>query len=159
MALNRRIDFAITKLMDKTDLRPDYPNGLLWTGATYDRRYGKWRNPLISLLEDNEHQPRFMRTHRLVYLLSNIEQFPDYRLPQTDKHDDRLDVSHLCHNTLCIKLDHLVLEKHIVNNSRKVCKHLGTCNHTHKPACLLNEWYALDIVLDLLNTLKLTPPT
>ena len=94
-----------------------------------------------------------------ISLLSNIEQFPDYRLPQTDKNDDRLDVSQLCHNTLCIKLDHLVLEKHIVNKSRKVCKHLGTCNHTHEPACLLNEWYALDIVLDLLITIKLTPPT
>lgn len=32
-----------------------------------------------------------------------------------------LHVSHLCHNTLCIKPEHLSLEPHYVNNGRKDC--------------------------------------
>ena len=37
------------------------------------------------------------------------------------------DVSHLCHNTLCINPEHLVQESHGWNNSRMTCVSVGKC--------------------------------
>ena len=106
---------------------------VLWKGATYDGLYGKMRNPLSKL----PNQPSYMRTHRLVYLLNNIHQYNNLFLPKTDEFGCNLDVSHVCHNTLCINIAHLALESHHINCSRKHCVDIGRCNGEHEPACLL----------------------
>ena len=46
-------------------------------------------------------------------------------------------VSHLCHQTLCVKHDHLVLESKALNNERKHCLDQGLCTENHKPVCIL----------------------
>ena len=40
---------------------------------------------------------------------------------RVDQHDNILEVSHLCHQTLCVKPDHVVLESKALNNERKHC--------------------------------------
>lgn len=52
-----------------------------------------------------------IRVHRLMYMLANS----NFDLTS------QLDVSHLCHNSLCVNEDHLSLEPHTVNNSRRHC--------------------------------------
>ena len=38
-----------------------------------------------------------------------------------------VDVSHLCHNSMCIKAEHLSLEPHHINNNRQFCKSKQQC--------------------------------
>lgn len=46
------------------------------------------------------------------------------------------DVSHLCHQKLCINIEHLVLEPRGVNNSRQICNNQQSCTRTHEPFCI-----------------------
>ena len=54
------------------------------------------------------------------------------------------DVSHLCHNKLCVYTPHLNLESSQTNNARKSCVHSGVCSrhpkgdNTFEPDCLLH---------------------
>jgi hypothetical protein len=63
-----------------------------------------------------------------------------------DNWDSSLHVSHLCHNTKCVRPDHLVLETPEVNNTRNQCTELrcvgctvSLTNCVHRPACLLTQ--------------------
>ena len=51
------------------------------------------------------------RVHRLAYMLHHKE----WELPP-DMH-----CSHLCHNSLCINVNHLILETPFVNGNRRQC--------------------------------------
>lgn len=123
----------LDKIYDKCDHDYGIFNCLIWTGATYDDKYGKMRNPLKKYKD----QPTYMRTHRMVYLLHNIEHFKSGFLPKSDSNGDNLDVSHICHNTLCVNINHLTLESHLINCSRNECVSLGKCTDQHFPACLI----------------------
>lgn len=69
-------------------------------------------------------------THRLAYML----KYRNYDLPR------QFDVSHLCHNSLCINPDHLTLEPHNVNNNRIHCVNENKCfGHQPYKDCLLNQ--------------------
>jgi len=46
--------------------------------------------------------------------------------------DGALEVSHLCHEPLCINAEHLSLESHSCNTDRLRCVNRGLC-HGHKP--------------------------
>lgn len=46
------------------------------------------------------------------------------------KPDINMDVSHLCHNSLCLNVDHLSLEPKSVNKSRSKCLNKEICS-TH----------------------------
>ena len=43
----------------------------------------------------------------------------------------QLEVSHICHNTRCVNIDHLSLEPHIINELRRSCKLNGFCHKRH----------------------------
>ena len=47
-----------------------------------------------------------------------------------------LQVSHLCHNCLCVNVAHLVAEEGSYNRGRMVCREAGYCIG-HQPPCLL----------------------
>ena len=127
----------IPAILSKISSHCDTPVGMygcaIWRGGTYDGFYGKMRNPLSFLMN----QPEYMRVHRLVYLLHNITHFPALLLRREDSNGITLDVSHICHNTLCVNISHLVLEPHSVNLSRKICVNSHKCCHNHTPACLI----------------------
>ncbi len=85
---------------------------LNWTGYIV-RGYGrinvnlgsKWQNFTI---------------HRLAYVLHK-------RCTPTSI--TNLDISHLCHNPMCVAESHLSAEPHSVNSSRTMCKNIGRCIH------------------------------
>lgn len=67
--------------------------------------------------------------HRLMYLLHSDHE----------NLDPNMHVSHICHNSLCINIEHLSYEEPHINNSRKVCTNLHppACqHHENKPDCI-----------------------
>ena len=59
-----------------------------------------------------------LKAHRAVFAMSQ----PDVYLMSPND-----DVSHLCFNKNCVKVNHLSLEPHSVNNKRLPCKNDGQC--------------------------------
>ena len=53
--------------------------------------------------------------------------FENGRIIKQSNHD----MSHLCHNRICINPKHLVYEPRWVNNARKTCVKEGQCNGHH----------------------------
>jgi ribosomal protein S16 len=58
-----------------------------------------------------------LRVHRLQMYIHN-----GCRAIDTVQH-----VSHLCHNKLCVRIEHLSLETAQINNNRQICKNNGEC--------------------------------
>lgn len=92
---------------------------------------------------------------RVRYGMVNVSWFPNRPLPKRTKlhaHkiaymaytgnldiDPELHVSHRCHVSTCVLVQHLSLEPADVNNSRKQCVSLGYClDHTPHPPCIFN---------------------
>ena len=73
------------------------------------------------------------RVHRLQYMVMNRI----LEIPRTDENGSLLDVSHLCHNSVCVTPEHLILELHSKNMERRSCKAQGLCTKNHTPHCLL----------------------
>jgi len=118
------------KLKQKTVLAP---NGqcLLWTGtrcrlaggseSQYGIIYAKCKQ-----LGGGGLGWRSMRVHRFAYMLHvKSELSPE------------MHCSHLCHNSLCINVDHLILETPFVNGNRKLCAREKKCiGHAQSPPCI-----------------------
>ena len=75
------------------------------------------------------------RTHRLSFMLS--KKLLRHQLPRRSASGEPLEVSHLCHNSICIKAEHLVLEPHSINMERMGCRIRQLCTRGHSPFCLL----------------------
>jgi len=84
---------------------------LFWTGATDRYGYGVHRVVL------NRKRLK-LHVHRLAFFLSE----PHFRPLSPQFH-----VSHICHNKLCLRSEHLSYETASVNNLRKVCRLNGQC--------------------------------
>ena len=76
-----------------------------------------------------------MGAHRLSYLVS-IRTF-NKDLPRHNAHGEILNVSHLCHNKLCLNPQHLCLETNIVNRERQHCVNQNSCTMAHQPHCII----------------------
>lgn len=98
---------------------------ILWTGSTDRHGYGKKK------VKWPEGDQKVERVHRVAYMLNTRL----VSLPHSDASGAFLDVSHICHNKLCINPDHLVLETHLANMSRIHCHYSGVCSLEHSPAC------------------------
>lgn len=69
-----------------------------------------------------------LKAHRVMFALNS----PDVTLT-SDMH-----VSHLCHNRLCVRVQHLSYEPQLINNKRLVCKNDGECfGHYGYKDCIL----------------------
>jgi len=78
--------------------------------------------------------------HRLHYMLHHKQHIA---------YDEENEISHLCHNPLCIEINHLSLEPHSINLERKECKITGSCRkHNNFPDCVICKSYVI-IVKDL----------
>jgi hypothetical protein len=100
---------------------------VLWHGAVKSQKIPPYGVINIKF----EQVWKTISVHRLKYMLThNI-----YPLEA----DINLDISHLCHNSLCINEHHLSMEPRYVNNNRIACKGNGACwGHEQYPECLLN---------------------
>lgn len=76
---------------------------------------------------------RTFSVHRLVLVFSRGWHLDDIS-------DDGIEVSHLCHNSLCVNPQHLSYEPHQVNTIRRACVNAGRCTGHFGvyPACLLH---------------------
>ena len=62
-----------------------------------------------------------LKAHRVMFAMAN----PNITLAAS------MDVSHLCHNKLCVSPEHLSYEPYSINNNRMVCKNEGECHSHH----------------------------
>ena len=116
----------LAKLRKKSRLQPS-THCLLWTGCLKKTKgrggdYGR-----MNVLVPGCHSRTRMSVHRLAYIVhtKNLTISQQY------------DVSHLCHNSLCVNFDHLSLEPHSVNNARKTCRKQKACTgHGPHPECM-----------------------
>lgn len=100
-----------------------------WSGAREHGIYGK-----KSVLWPDGSKT-MERTHRLSYML--FRKLLREEMPHFNQNGERLDVSHICHNGICLRVEHLVLEPHSTNMERMGCKMRNICTHAHYPYCLL----------------------
>ena len=112
-----------TKLQDKSALGENR-ECIIWTGtSTPNGKYG-----IINCRFPGAIGWKSVYVHRLAYMIEHQSAY----LPAVD-------VSHLCHNTSCINVTHLVLEPHGFNNSRQTCVSKGECvgHIAPLPPCLV----------------------
>ncbi len=102
-------------------ISPENENGcFLWTGpknkcksSREDACYGRIRARF-----PDDTKSRHYYAHRLTYMIHhNITSIPH-----------NLHISHLCHNTLCVNIQHLSAEPQYVNNTRQRCSCDGVCS-------------------------------
>lgn len=99
-----------------------------WEGAVFQPGgYGK------IAVQMKDKRRKYYRVHRLVYMIQNNMA----AIPVQDDCGHRLEISHICHQKLCVKPEHLVLETHEVNMERLHCKVQRLCTKSHQPHCLL----------------------
>lgn len=98
---------------------------LIWHGQTKSK-YGIQQ---VSWFPGDELRPPRMRrmyAHRVAYIVA-------YGKELTPKHD----ISHLCHEPLCVEISHLSSEPHSINNNRQHCKNIGRClGHSGYAPCI-----------------------
>jgi hypothetical protein len=97
---------------------------MFWNGAV-SKGYG------IQKLTLPDHTQIVRTAHRILYMchIKSIDI------------DKKMDVSHLCHQKLCININHLHLEPHDTNMSRRECQIAGHCiaRLKHNPPCIFPE--------------------
>ena len=116
------------KLYYKSDFSDGEKGCIMWTGARYASGYGytdvKWPS-------GEKTRERIHRFSYMVYYKKTKDEIPKYGGP------DELECSHLCGNKCCINAEHLVFEKHDINQERIHCRNQGLCCKCHKPYCIL----------------------
>ena len=101
---------------------------ITWTGAL--DRHGYGRKAVV--WPDGKKSE--VGVHRLVYMAKQDLMWDE--IPTNDGGGHPLDVSHLCHNKVCVNTEHLTLERREVNNDRVHCFHQHRCSRWHDPHCL-----------------------
>lgn len=117
-----------------------------WTGSVNKSGYAD-----IYLRLPNQKKKFHTYAHRGVYMLEHrlIE------IPRIDNNGSKLEVSHLCNNKICLKLQHLNLETSALNRERKMCHRSGMCIG-HNPTCIFNVMVGiLDQINDVIRKLRL----
>ena len=102
-------------------------NCLIWTGASVKKAHSlSYGVAYIKPPEGKRKKSYYV--HRLALFIEN-------NIFTTPRH---LEVSHLCHRSLCIQANHLSLEPHHVNNNRIHCKMFKYCTgHPPYRDCIL----------------------
>lgn len=100
---------------------------VLWTGPKMNKNGTEYGYKYVRM--PNQRRKSRQYTHRLAYMYKHATNV----LPRG------LDVSHLCHSSLCVNPLHLALEPHHINNNRIHCANAGEClGHPQYKNCLLN---------------------
>ena len=117
------------KLMRNSNIEGNL-NCRIWKGTTKVSRgttYGVIRLKVMN--NEGTSQWKTYNVHRVAYRV-----FVKLDIPSD------LNVSHICHNSLCINTDHLSLEPAHINNNRNFCRNRGRC-YKHEPfaKCLFGK--------------------
>ena len=97
---------------------------ILWSGSSDRHGYGR---KTVTWCTTGKHKVEL--AHRVAYMLH--KKVTD--LYRTNDAGDLMDVSHLCHEKLCINPDHLVFERHVMlvldlEAARRSILHLAFCD-------------------------------
>lgn len=112
------------KLKKKSKHQPGENSCVLWTGNVSYSGYG-----LQSVKWPVEGR-KLEKAHRVALMVERC-------LTRSQFRDVEGEVSHLCHNKLCVNTAHLVIEQHCINQERIHCFLLGRCTEAHSPLCLM----------------------
>lgn len=100
----------------------------LWIGArTSNGLYGRKQ---VTFPDGNR---KLMRISRVVQMVKGHMLY----VPAVNDEGHIIEMSHLCHNSLCVNPDHLILELRNTNAERKLCKNQGFCTENHNPLCIM----------------------
>lgn len=106
---------------------------LIWEGGKEDRSRGRDGSLFYGFVKIKiPMNDRIMkiRVHRLSFFLHNSQTHDLFDIDQ---------VSHLCHNSLCIDPNHLSREPAATNNQRKSCNSNQNCTgHEPYPDCIFH---------------------
>jgi hypothetical protein len=120
------IDKYAGKLSENAHLAPNNAC-IIWHGTVKSQKDPPYGVICIKV----EQVWKSVGVHRLKYMLANNIH--------PNELDGDQDVSHLCHNSLCINIDHLSLEPRHINNNRIACKGRGFCfEHDQYPPCMMD---------------------
>ena len=86
-------DVLLHKVMGKSEYIGNTHSCIIWKGAQNDNGYGRMRNSFINLPNQSTH----VKTHRLVYLIHNFEQYRD-GIPRYDMHSHDLELTNIVQN-------------------------------------------------------------
>lgn len=120
---------------------PGTPAGcIMWTGATDREGYGRIK--VTWSLPGGTTAAKYERAPRIAFMVKvGINSKSDFPQPgvTADGKPDPLEVSHLCHQRLCVNPDHLILEPGSVNSGRRHCHAQNRCckDHERYPNCLI----------------------
>ena len=108
---------------------PNMKKCRIWTGNMKKSRFQHGKYGHIKIKFPGRNKSTVMNVHRLLVMIN----MGTYSI------DSHLDASHLCHNSLCCNVEHIVLEPRTVNLARRVCNAENACSgHGTFPNCLLN---------------------
>jgi len=123
-----------------TDLEKSFAIGRIRRKTVADGNCSVWRGGVtskephygvINLKMSCCRRRKTWRVHRLVYFLEHsLDELKESNF-------DSNDVSHICHNSLCVDITHLTLESRGQNCNRRACKNDGECNEHEGPNCIL----------------------
>lgn len=113
------------KIITKSDLAQDGSECRLWRGAVEHKGNNVSYGKINVKIEDKW---KVIHVHRVAYMAA-------YEIIINQNMGD---VSHLCHNTLCVNVDHMALEPHSVNMDRCICRNMNRCRgHLPYRKCML----------------------
>ncbi len=122
------------KLLTKFDRKIGPPTGqygcLEWQGARDRCGYGR-----IFVFWPGREKEMEEKAHRVAFYLQY--QLSPTEFKWTDAEGRPAECSHVCHNPSCVRIDHLIIERHSSNMERIHCRQQGTCSKTHKPYCMI----------------------
>ena len=94
----------------------------------YTGRYVPGR-PTVRMVSRHKHHGE----RRVAIHVAHVVLVMHGKLPKEDEH-----ASHLCHNSACVRIEHLVWESAGHNMRRMRCQARGACVCKLTPACLIN---------------------
>lgn len=137
MPLEANLTQWIKKYLEKIDKNstPDPQNTcIMWTAST--KNFGGIKYGRFYYTSFDKQSPVETTAHRAMFMLKSNQ----YSLspPPNTPFKGPWDVSHLCHNSLCVNIDHLSYEPHIVNMQRNICKReKHCCGHPEFSECVI----------------------
>lgn len=134
MTANDHVEFwkrLETILTIKSSSEGNSKGCILWEGPpSINSVYGKQR------IEWFDGKITFEGAHWFAFLVKN--RLTPSTIPKFTEKGDILEISHLCHNALCVNTDHLVLETHAINKEHAHCKKQHLCMKCHDgPDCII----------------------
>ena len=112
--------------------RRDSSGCLTWTGAKTRSHPRAEPYGVVYIRPPFSTKRKKFRVHQMAYIAAHSQT--NYGM-----NDVSFDISHLCHNSLCVEVAHLSREPRSINNHRKICKEEGRCygGHGDYPSCIL----------------------